>query len=512
MLLALGAAWALTSMAESRAPVVALVPLGSSDELRPLALLVGARASAMLDGVAEVPTRETVRVLREERIDVAGAGALGALLGAERLVLFRLTGSTTLTLELTVTQGRRSTSTRVPLGTAWSEALERGGAALAKATLGRPARAETASAQPRSASDPALLALGRCYAVVLEQPLAVTAPSLVDATELGVAIEACRSALALDPSLRFASATLALAEVLAGADADAVKTLSALGEPEDGRGPSWLARFWLLTRYQSNTAGVAFLTGVLARRPGALEVRAALAEALMAAGSWSPAEAAYRRYAAMAPASSWAQGRLSRALARMGRHAEAVAAAKRGLALSPKGLEARYELGARLLEAGQPAAAKEQLKPLADRKPPRGEDLLRLGAASWQLGQVDAAASYFGRALDAASGDAEWRTRARAFYELALVEAKRGRPDAARVALRASLRTGLQPREVDPLLAEVARDIERSDSGGMMDGGRSNRPSPLPREASLFPLDRFGEPDPAAPKPPPPEGLALFPF
>lgn len=512
LLLALGAAWALTSMAADRAKVVAMVPLGSPDELKPLALLIGARASAMLDGVTEVPIRQSLGAVREEQLTFASAGALSSLLGAERVVVFRLSGVEPMVLELTVLQGRGSTSARVPVGARWNEALERGGPALAKALLGRPPRTGPTTAQPSSPIEPALLALGRCYAIVLDQPLAVASPSLLDATELGVAVDACQSALAFDPSLRFATATLALAEVLAGADADAAKTLSALGEPEDGRGSSWLARFWLLTRYQSNEAGVAFLTDVLARRPGALEVHAALAEALMAAGSWSQAEAAFRRYVALAPASSWAQGRLSRALAGAGRNADAVAAAKRGLELSPKSREARLELGARLLEAGQPGAAKEQLRPLADWKPPRGEDLLRLGAASWQLGQIDAAASYFGRALDAASADAEWRTRARAFYELALVEARRGRPDAARVALRASLRTGLTVRAIDPLLADAARDIERSDSGGMMDGGRGARPASWPREASLFPLDRYGDPDPAAPKPPPPVGLALYPF
>jgi hypothetical protein len=47
------------------------------------------------------------------------------------------------------------------------------------------------------------------------------------------------------------------------------------------------------------------------------------------------------------------------------------------------------------------------------------------------------------------------------------------------------------------------------------DAGLANpvpRPSLIPREASLFPVDQYGELDPRAPKPAPPNGLVLFRF
>jgi len=376
--------------------------------------------------------------------------------------------------------------------------------------LGRPPR--EAHSKPASSSDEALLALGRCYRFVIHQPLGIDGPSPLDSTEIERAMESCRNAVAIDSSLDLATASLALAEAIWGAEIEATQTLASLDQREEGLLPAWLAQFWLLTRFQSNDAGLAFLGARLERGPNDLLARASLGDALASAGAFARAEAVWRAYLKRAPASAWAYARLSKVLARQRRYPEAVTAAKKGLELSPKSRAARLELGLRLLDADQPLAAREQLKPLAERKPARGTELLALGWAHSRLGQVEQAVSAYERALDAASSDAEWRTRAKAFYELALLEEKRGRPGAARVALRASERTGLKMRLVDPLLAEAAREIERSDSGGMMDGGKSAAPPYGPKEASLFPLDRFGEPDPSAPKPPPPEGLAFFRF
>ena len=105
----------------------------------------------------------------------------------------------------------------------------------------------------------------------------------------------------------------------------------------------------------------------------------------------------------------------------------------------------------------------------------------------------------------------EWRTRGRASYDLALVEAKKGRKDAAKAALRASMQTGYRIKDLDPSLAALVQEVERADV--VRDAGAAvPRPSFLPREASLFPVDAYGEPDVKAKKPPAPEGLILFHF
>jgi hypothetical protein len=77
------------------------------------------------------------------------------------------------------------------------------------------------------------------------------------------------------------------------------------------------------------------------------------------------------------------------------------------------------------------------------------------------------------------------------------------------VALRAALQTGYRPRTADASLATVLRELQGREPA--FDAG-GQRASLVPRESSLFPLDAFGEPDPEAPKPPPPEGLILFRF
>ena len=87
---------------------------------------------------------------------------------------------------------------------------------------------------------------------------------------------------------------------------------------------------------------------------------------------------------------------------------------------------------------------------------------------------------------------------------------KKGRNDAAKAALKASLATGYKLREVDPSLVGPVRELERGDL--VKDAGVAPRPAFLPREASLFPVDKFGDPDPTAKKPPPPQGLVLFRF
>ncbi len=522
LVLCLAAPLALAAPPAARRPVVALLPASAATpELRQLALLVEARAAELLETsgrYAELHLKQVLSMADMEgfaELDFAApkeAEAARRALGADRVVTLSLAPKDKgLALSGAIHDGRRLTTFSALLPAGWADAVTQGSDAVARAVLKQDgAGPPKGAAEPDSKSEEALRALAACYQTVVAQPLGIENPAVLDAADLEAAIASCRKAVAADPTLRFAGAALALALAINGEDAAATKALSGIGEGAGGSEAWTLARFWLLTRYQSNEAGVAFLEDALKKRPGALIARAYLGESLLLEGDYQRALAAWEAYLAQVPGSPYAHGRRSKALARLGRHDDAIAAAKKALELSPQSRDARLQLGSRYIDAGRYDEATAALEPLLSLQHAKGEYALRLGYAAWKKGDVEAAARRYQQALDLATRPAEWRTRGRAFYDLAMVEAKRGRKDAARVALRASLQTGFKVRQVDPLLADAAREVERAEVAPA-DAGRAP-PSMLPRESSLFPVDAFGEVNPKAKKPPAPDGLVLFRF
>ncbi len=508
------------ALAAPRAPVVAFFPPSSNDvRLQQLALLMEARASELVEQtnkVSELHLKQTLRAMQEEAFtgDLNQAGdteALRIAVGADRAVAFSLTANGDgLLLSGVMVDGKKPKPFTMKLPKTWSGALDQGSVALAKALLNGTPLPKKLNAQPSSTNDEALQLLGACYPVVLRQPLAVDTPALIDGGELERAIAACQKAIELDPQLRFAHAVNALALAILGGDAAAAKSLAALGDNDDVLEIYSLARFWLLTRYQSNEAGVAYLSDVVKRHPGELIARSYIGDTQFALGAWADAEKTWQGYVALAPASPWALGRLSKALARQGKHTEAIAAAKKGFLLSPTSPEARLELGSRLLDAGNLAEAEETLEPLSRLVPARGEHLLRLGWTHWLQGELDAAEAYFQRALDTATAPGEWRTRGRAAYDLALVEAKTGRKAEAKAHLKAAFATGYRVKDLDASLVDLVREMDREEVAKTTPPADK---SPIkPRESSLFPVDAFGDVDVKATKPAPPEGLILFRF
>jgi len=501
-----------------RKPTIALMPASSrSPELQKLGLLIDARASELLELAGrtnELHLRQVLAMAESESLDPSTLNdpkiaALARInLGADRVVTSTLeTKGTGLLLSGAIIEAAKTTPFSVELPERWPDALISGSEAIAKAVNG--AALKRSTTQPESKSQEALRALADCYATVVRQPMAIETPALLEPTELEAAIAACRRSLEADPTLSFAQATLALAQAISGDDSGAAKSLASLADADDVVEQYSLARFWLLTRYQSNEAGLAFLRSIVAKHPSELITRAAVAETLASLNESNKAINAWNEVLAVVPSSPIVLGRLSRAQARAGKRDESLASAKKALELAPQSHEARLQLASRYIDLARPDEAIATLKPLTDLKSPRGEHVLRLGWAYWIKGDSERAAMYFQQALDRAVGSSEWRTRGRAFYNLALVEAKRGQTDSAKVALKASLQTGFRMRQLDESLVHVARDVERT-SAQSFDGG--NRPSLMPRESSLFPLDPFGEIQPLAKKPPPPEGLVLFRF
>jgi len=504
---------ASSAFAATRQPIVAIFPpAGSDPSLNQLALLMQARASEIVEQtgkVNELHIKQTLRALDEEGLsaDVQNLGALMIAVGVDRGVTFSLSADgDKITLTGAQSGGKNLTNFSEKLDGKWDVALTRGSEVLAKQLLGSTPLPKKLTAQPASANDEALHKLGNCYAAVLKQPLAVDTPAIVDTAEFTKAVDDCDAALKLDPALRFAHAVNALGQAILGEDAAAAKSLAQLGDSDDVMEIYTLARFWLLTRYQSNEAGLAYLQQVLKKHPGELVARAFLGDTQFALADWAGAEKTWREYTALAPSSSWAEGRLSKALARQNKHTEAIAAAKRGFALSPTSPEARLELGSRLMDAGNLQEAEDTLTPLASSPKPRAEHLLRLGWAHWLECELQPAEAYFRRALDLAVTPGEWRTRGRAQYDLALVAAKQKKPADAKTRLKASLAAGYRVKDLDPSLSATAKEIEREEMT------KPAAKEDKKRETQVLPLNMFGEVDPAPKRPPPPEGLVLFRF
>ncbi|MBE2251110.1 MAG: tetratricopeptide repeat protein [Myxococcus sp.] len=501
-------------------PVIALMPPSATDdELRDFGLMLEARAAELLEQsgrFSELHLKQVLAMADAEGLPVARlseeatAKQARVFLGADRVVTVALsTDAKQMTLTGAVIDAKKTTRFNAKLPITWPEALTQGSEAVAQAVLAteKASLPKAPVAQPASKSPEALRALAQCYALVIRQPLGIDNPAVLDGEELDRASALCRKALEHDPSLRFAHAVLALARAIIGDAAGATAALNSLDEADDVVEPYTLARFWMVTRYQSNEAGLASLRAVLQRHPGELIARAYLADTQGLLNDQAGAEASWREYLAADPGSPFAWGRLSKALARQGRHDEAIDAAKKGLALAPTSKAARLELGSRLIDANKLDEAIAALRQLTDAK---GEAVLRLGWAHWLKGDVAAAAPLFEKALATATGAGEWRTRGRAHYNLAMVHARRGDPDAARAALRASMQTGYKVRAVDPTLEAIAREVERADL--QKEPKQAPRPSLVPTESSLVPFDPAGEPDLTRKKPAPPQGFIIYKF
>lgn len=504
-------------------PVIALLPPSATDDdLRGFGMMLEARASELIEQsgrFSELHVKQVLAMADAEGLvatqlsDEATAKQARSFLGADRVVTVKLaTDAKGMTLTGAIIDAKKATPFTAKLPITWPEALTQGSEAVAKAVLAteKATLPKKPIGQPESKSPEALRSLAQCYAIVIRQPLGIDNPAVLNGEELDGASALCEKALANDPSLRFANAVLALARAIIGDSTGATKALNGLTETDDMVEPYTLARFWMVTRFQSNEDGLASLKDVLKKHPGELIVRSYLADTQGVLNDHAGAQVSWTEYLGVDPGSPFAHGRLSKALARQNKHDEAIAAAKKGLELAPTSRAARMELGSRYIDANK---LDEAIATLTELKDANGEALSRLGWAHWLKGNVDAAAPLFQKALEKATAPGEWRTRGRAHYNLAMVEAKRGKPEAAKASLIASMQTGYKVRSVDPLLAKVAKEVERAEfQKAGPDAGSTPRLSLVPKESSLVPFDPAGEPDLMRKKDAAPQGFVLYKF
>lgn len=505
-------------------PVVALLPPAApDDDLRGFGMMLEARASELIEQSGKFSELHVKQVLSmadaeglvaNELSDAKNAGSARTFLGADRVVTITLASDAKgMTLTGSIVDAKKTTPFTAKLPITWPEALIQGSEAVAKAVLAteKASLPKKPSAQPESKSPEALRLLAQCYAIVIRQPLGIDNPAVLNGEELDGASALCEKALTNDPSLKFAAAVLSLSRAIIGDAAGATKALTGLTATDDMVEPYTLARFWMVTRFQSNEDGLASLKDVLKKHPGELIALSYLADTQGLLNDHPASQASWNDYLAQVPASPFAYGKLSRALARQNKHDDAIAAAKKGLELAPTSRSARLELGSRFIDANKLDDAITTLSELKDAK---GEAVLRLGFAHWLKGNVDAAAPLFQKALDSATSPGEWRTRGRANYNLALVAAKKGKADAAKAALIASMQTGYKVRSVDPSLEKIAKEVERAEfqKAAPSDAGSAVKLSLVPKESSLVPFDPAGEPDLTRKKDAAPQGFVIYKF
>ncbi|HKA86816.1 MAG TPA: tetratricopeptide repeat protein [Haliangiales bacterium] len=514
LLLILGLCAPAGAAARARKVVVILPPAAAGDGAD-LALVMQTRAAALLartGGFQDVHLKQILRVAEHEGLSRAalatadGAAVLARRFGAERAVYatFAKEGDGWV-LTAAATGGRAETKTK--LAAAPARAVQDGAAALARLAAG----AQVDAGRPATTSDAAVAAYARCYARIVAQPLLVGTPMVLDEAELGQAMEACRAAVAADPRFHDARAALGLALALSGQDADAVQALAQVPEDAGYLPLYWLARYWLVTRYQSVDAGATALKKSIERHPYFLLARGYLAQHEHALHHDAAALEAWRAYRTELPGSAFVRGGLSHSLARLGRHDEAIAEARAAVADAPDDREAKLELASRHIDAGHFSEAVAVLAPLATAAGARGETMLRLGFAYARQGDTAQAEKWLREAEDAARRPDEWRTRARARLDRGVLLVKAGRTDEGQALLVAAERGGLKAYMGAQKDAEVQR-ILRDAEAAQRDKKVMDFTIKLPNEASPIPFDPSGELDPPRRPPPAPKMFEVLRF
>lgn len=347
---------------------------------------------------------------------------------------------------------------------------------------------------PMSESDDAVRAYARCYATLVKQPMGIDNPSILDSEAVKTAVTACREAVAADPKWPTPKAALALALAIDGSDAEAATLVADLKDDGDILPLYWIARFWLVTRYQSPDAGKAVLIEATGFRPGFGLAEMYLCELLLTLGQNEPGLKLCEAALASMPKAVFPELRVGKALSRLGRHDEAIARTKAAGARDPKSREAKLQLGSRYIDAGRLEEAIGVLEPLVQEANVRGETLLRLGYAYEETGQLDKALPMYERTITVATGPSEWRTKGRAYYDVAVIRAKAKEKDKATEALRQAWATGFRVRNFHPALADIAKTLDAENLRRPADAGAMSLVTP-PREVSLFPVDAFGDID-----------------
>jgi tetratricopeptide (TPR) repeat protein len=508
-----------TAAAAPKAPsrrVVVILPPAAGAEDADLALAMQTRAAALLvraGGFQDVHVKQILRVAEREALSRAflatadGAALIGRRFGAERVIYATLARQADGWL-LTAAASPGGAESRVKLPAAPVRAFHEGALALARLAAGG---ASLGPGRPATASSEAVTAYAHCYGTVVEQPLLVDTPMVVDEDKLKQAIAACRAAVAADPQFQDALAALGMALALSGQDDDAVQVLAQVHENGAYVPLYWLARYWLVTRYQSAETGATALKKAIERHPYFLLARGYLAQHESTLHHDAAALAAWRAYQGELPHSAFVRGGASHSLARLGRNDEAIGEARAAAAGAPDNPEAKLTLASRLIDAGRDGEAIVLLGPLASMPGMRGETLLRLGFAYARQGDAATAEQWLDKAENAAQRPEEWRTRARARLDRAVLLIKAGRTEEGQALLVSAKRGGLASY-IDAQKNEELRRMVKDAEIAQRDKKILEFTIKVPAETSPFLIDPSGELNPPSRPPPAPKMFEVLRF
>jgi tetratricopeptide (TPR) repeat protein len=506
--------------------VAVLPPATKSPAAQELAWLMQSKANAALAQTgkyADFHLKQVLGMAAEEGLPADAlegdelAAACARHLGAARVVHSRLEeagGEWSLKITAVDPSSKKALTETIKLPKGAAAQVDEGGLALARAVAkleGKNLTLKAGTVAPATTSDEAMTRYAKCHAIVSRQPVGIENPAVLAEDELKAAAAACQAALAADAAFDPARAALGLTYAILGDDKKAVDALAPL-KGETYLPLYWVARFWLVTRYQSNDAGAAVLRDALAKYPGFLMARGYLGELLNVLDQQPAALEAWKAYLEVAPQSPFVTARVGKTLARMGKHDEAIAKTRAAVELDPLSTEMKVQLASRYIDAGKLTDAIATLDPLAKAGKVRPELLVRLAYAQLKSGAGAAAQPLLEDALARATAPSDWRTRGRAHYDLALLYARKKQDDQAQAHLDAAFSESYRPKELEPELKKVAIRAQVTKPVGDPISPPSLTPKLLPKETSPFTLDPTGGIDAKAAKPPPPQGFEILKF
>jgi superkiller protein 3 len=336
-------------------------------------------------------------------------------------------------------------------GATWLKALTRldkeFGPLLVESGLVDLSRTETrAAVGPASENPQALMAFARCHERLIRQPAGLRSPVVVDTDNIEAAREECRLALEDDPDFVDAKAYLALASAFLGEQREAERLLKSSRDSAHFIPMYWIAKFWVLSRYYTVDLAIDSLKMAIGEHPGFTLGRGYLGEALVAVGRPEAAIEVYEDYLARVPRQSFVMGQIGYAHSKLGQSDEAVKWTEKALRTTPSDPELLLQLASRFVDVGRYEEATILLRRVISEGGARGEVYLRLGYAYLKLGKFNEAEREMRQAILRADGPAEWRTRGRARYNLALLWVEAGSPENALRQLRFAIREGFKDR------------------------------------------------------------------
>jgi tetratricopeptide (TPR) repeat protein len=299
-----------------------------------------------------------------------------------------------------------------------------------------------ANLQPNTSKDLAMKSYAACLTGVSKQPLGIENPPVIEGEELAKSLQLCEAAVKADPNFSGAWAALALAAAIDNRDQRAVEALGKIDPMANFIPNQTLARFWLVSRFQSPEAGEAVLREAMQREPGFLLAQTYLAELYNRLGRYAEAATVWQDYAKKSPGNTFVISRLAYTLSRLGKAEEAVTFAEKALTFDPESPELKVELASRYIDAGKHDKAIALLTPLAAEKEPNPDVLLRLGYARHLKGQLKEAEELLTRAHRSAKDPRGWRVRFRALLDLSALAQEKGDKELARKRLNDALREG----------------------------------------------------------------------